>query len=157
VRLYGDPRVAGALFPGRLGGPRTAAGARELLREQIDQWDENGFDLWWWRCRASGELVARGGLRRTIVAGREEVEVGWAVSPDHWGKGVATELAGASIAYAFGPLGLREVVSFTLAGNRASQRVMEKSGMRLEGRIEHVGLPHLLYRLDAEAALAARP
>jgi RimJ/RimL family protein N-acetyltransferase len=44
-------------------------------------------------------------------------------------------------------------VSFTLTTNRASQRVMEKAGLGFDRRIEHAGLPHLLYRLSAPDAL----
>ncbi len=142
--------MARALFPDHLGGPRTPAGARELLAKQIERWERDGFGLWWWRERSTEALVARGGLQRTVVAGREEVEIGWAVAPERWGEGIATELALASIEVAFTQLGLENVVSFTLTANRASQRVMEKAGLSFERRIQHAGLPHVLYRLRAD-------
>jgi ribosomal-protein-alanine N-acetyltransferase len=84
-----------------------------------------------------------------VVSGHEAIEVGWAVAPDRWGEGIATELARASIELAFAEFDLDEVVSFTLTTNRASQRVMEKAGLGFERRIEHAGLPHVLYRLRA--------
>jgi len=80
------------------------------------------------------------------------VEIGWTVDPDRWGQGLATELGAASVAHAFGPLGLAEVVSFTLIENRASRRVMEKLGFAYEGETEYAGLPHVLYRLSAASA-----
>ena len=86
------------------------------------------------------------------MGGRDEVEIGWAVVPDRWGQGLATELGAASVAHAFGPLGLAEVVSFTLVDNRASRRVMEKLGFAYEDEIEYAGLPHVLYRLSAASA-----
>ena len=60
---------------------------------------------------------------------------------------LATELGAVSVAHAFGPLGLADVVSFTLVENRASRRVMEKLGFEYEREVEHAGLPHVLYRL----------
>ena len=61
-------------------------------------------------------------------------ELGWLVAPQHQGQGLATEAARALLDLCFGPLGLRRVVASTLEDNRASARVMEKLGMRLETR-----------------------
>jgi RimJ/RimL family protein N-acetyltransferase len=49
------------------------------------------------------------------------------------GRGLATEAAGAAIAYAFDVLGVDEVVAYTSPGNAASLRVMEKLGMTVRG------------------------
>ena len=43
-------------------------------------------------------------------------------------------------------LGLEEVVGFTAVGNHASQRVLEKAGMRFEAIFQYAGLPHWLGR-----------
>jgi RimJ/RimL family protein N-acetyltransferase len=80
------------------------------------------------------------------IAGREEVEIGWAVAPERWGEGLATELGAASIAVAFGPLGLVDVVPFARPDNVASRRVMEKLGFSFEGDTVCKGMPHVLYR-----------
>jgi RimJ/RimL family protein N-acetyltransferase len=44
-------------------------------------------------------------------------------------------------------LGLPEVVGFTMTTNIASQRVLEKAGLRFERVLEHAGLPHWFGRL----------
>ena len=84
------------------------------------------------------------------------VEIGWRLAAEHWGRGYATEAAGAALAYGFERLGLSEIVSFTTGANVRSRRVMEKLGMRRlpaddflhplipEG---HPLRPHVLYRL----------
>ena len=78
-----------------------------------------------------------------------------------WGKGLATEGAREVVRYAFGVLGLAEVVSFTVPGNIRSRRVMEKLGMThdIVDDFNHPKLPeghvlqrHVLYRLKAAAA-----
>ena len=86
------------------------------------------------------------------MAGRDEVEIGWTVVSERWNQGLATELGAASIDVAFGPLALRDVVSFTLPDNVASRRVMEKLGFAYERDTVHAGLPHVLYRLSAASA-----
>jgi [ribosomal protein S5]-alanine N-acetyltransferase len=100
----------------------------------------------------TGAFVARGGPHRTHVARRDEVEIGWTVVPERWKQGLATELGAASVDVAFGPLGLGDVVSYTLPDNVASRRVMEKLGFVYERDTVHAGLPHVLYRLSASSA-----
>jgi RimJ/RimL family protein N-acetyltransferase len=102
--------------------------------------------MWLLRDRETGEAVGRGGLQYTYTAGLNDVEAGWAIVPERWGQGLATELAQACVEVAFDQLDLLEIVAFTLPTNLASRRVMEKSGFVYERDIIHVGLPHVLYR-----------
>lgn len=60
-------------------------------------------------------------------------EIAFLVAPAHWGEGIATEAAGAVLAYAFGDRGLAKVVGRADERNLASVRVMEKLGMTREG------------------------
>ena len=147
IALLGDPRVGATL-----GGVATPADVDAQIARMTRHWEDHGFGWYAFLDRGSGALVARGGPQATHVAGRDEVEIGWTVDPDRWGQGLATELGAASVAHAFGPLGLAEVVSFTLTDNRASRRVMEKLGFAYEGETEYAGLPHVLYRLSAASA-----
>jgi RimJ/RimL family protein N-acetyltransferase len=139
-----DPRVRKTLWPHRQ--PPTEADVAASLKLGIDHWDRHGFGLWLLRDRATGEMVGRGGLQHTFVADLHEVEAGWAIVPERWGQGLATELAFACVETAFGELGLREIIAFALPENVASRRVMEKTGFRYEREIMHVELPHVLYR-----------
>ena len=93
---------------------------------------------------ANSKAVA--GLNTTRVAGEQAVELAWALVGTAHGRGLATEAALAAVAEAR-TLGLPEVVSFTLPGNVASRRVMEKAGLEFDRDITHGGLPHVLYRL----------
>ena len=131
-----------------------AASAAALTRD-IGHWDTHRFGLWIMRDRVSGELVGRGGLIHTIVAGSGAVEVGWAVKRERWGEGLATEMARTALGLAGEELGLDEVVSMTLPGNVASRRVMEKIGLRFDRDIDHRGLAHVLYRGPTGIAAAS--
>lgn len=144
IALLGDERV-GATLGGALGPDAVDA----HIAAMAAHWDEHGFGWYAFLDRETGALVARGGPHRARVEGREEVEIGWTVAPDRWGRGLATELGTASVTLAFGPLGLADVVSYALPGNRASRSVMEKLGFAYERDIVHAGLAHVLYRLRA--------
>jgi ribosomal-protein-alanine N-acetyltransferase len=147
IALLGDPRVGATL-----GGVADAAAVDRHIADMAAHWDAHGFGWYAFLDRGTGALIARGGPHRCHVAGSDEVEIGWAVVPERWSQGVATELGAASIAVAFGPLGLPDVVSFTLPTNVASRRVMEKLGFAFERETDYKGWPHVLYRLSASSA-----
>jgi RimJ/RimL family protein N-acetyltransferase len=84
------------------------------------------------------------------------VEIGWRLSAEHWGQGLATEGAREIVRFAFGQLRLEDLVSFTVPSNWRSRRVMEKLGMTHNPAddFDHPNLPeehalrrHVLYRL----------
>jgi len=55
--------------------------------------------------------------------------------PDEWGKGYASEAARRVLAFAFEELDAHRVIAFCDAENRASERVMQKLGMRREAHM----------------------
>ncbi len=132
-------------WPDHLGGARTREQVRELLNGQAAGQVVDGFALWWWRERETGELVGQVGLNRTEVEDEPVVEVGWSIRPERWGEGLATEAARASLSWGFELARLDEIVSFTLPQNAASRRVMEKLGMSHRRDFKRHGLPHVLY------------
>ncbi|MDQ7992500.1 MAG: GNAT family protein [Propionicimonas sp.] len=69
-----------------------------------------------------------------VQAGRQQCEVGWVLDPAVQGRGLGTELARELLAIAFDGLGVRRVVALCFADNTASWKVMQKLGMRQEGR-----------------------
>jgi ribosomal-protein-alanine N-acetyltransferase len=148
--LMGEPEVAATLWPAHLGGPRTPEQAAEFLEADIRHWDEAGFGPWAFFEAGGGRFVGRGGLERTTVGGRPSVEASYALRRDAWGRGFATEMAVAAVERAR-QLGLPEVVGFTMTTNLASQRVLERAGLRFERVLEHAGLPHRFGRLTLAA------
>jgi RimJ/RimL family protein N-acetyltransferase len=146
ARLHGDPRVGATL-----GGVRSRDQVADELAAHERHWAEHGFGYWAVFDAATDEFVGRGGLHRCRVGGRDEVEIGWAVLPERWGQGIATQIARMAAATAFDEHALPDVVAFTLPDNLASRRVMEKAGFAYEREVQHAGLPHVLYRLRAGA------
>ena len=142
--LLRDPHVSATLWPGE--SPPSEAQLLHILADKLEHWERYGFGLWLLRDRATGMMVGRGGLQHTAIGGNREVEAGWAIVPELWGQGLATELAHACTRVAFGPLDLDQIVAFALPTNIASRRVMEKSGFVHEGDVVYRGLEHVLYR-----------
>ena len=145
--LLSDRRVAEWLWPH--GGP-TEQDLIEGTQQKEEHWERYGFGVWLVRDHGTGEPIGWGGMQWTNVADLNEVEVAWAIKPERWGQGLATEMAQAAISSAFGPLGLQELIAFTLPDNVASRRVMEKTGFVYDSEIVHALLPHVLYRRRAE-------
>ncbi|HYB28553.1 MAG TPA: GNAT family N-acetyltransferase [Solirubrobacteraceae bacterium] len=144
LRLLLDPRVSATLWP-RRESPNEAE-ILDGVAAKVEHWERHGFGMWLLRDRQTGEMVGRGGLQYTYTARLNDVEAGWAIVPERWGQGLATELAHACVEVGFEQLGLLEIIAFTQPTNAGSRRVMEKAGFEYDRDIIHAGLPHVLYR-----------
>ena len=133
-----------------LAGVRSDEETQRFLDKELEHWERYGFGWWVFRDRVDGQFVGRGGLRKTLVGGNDGVELAYGLMSEFWGKGLATEMAEASLKVAFSQLGLADVVCFTMTTNRASQRVMEKVGFKYERDFVRADLPHVFYRLTAD-------
>jgi RimJ/RimL family protein N-acetyltransferase len=150
----------GSAKPGRGQAERQA-------RFMGDSWRLHGVHKWIAYDRTSGEVVGRGGLSRTpvdddwgqvyaflpdeawvraphesrrpFVAHAHWLEIGWALRGAFWGRGYASEIGRAGLAYAFDVLGVRAVVSCTARRNVRSRAVMQRIGMRYAGEIRTRG------------------
>ena len=108
--------------------------------------------------RATGALVGDGGLH-PLGGDGPDVELGYTLARSAWGRGYATELGRALVAYAFDVLGVPRVVAQVEPANAASRHVLEKLGMTRARERTAYGRPHLLYDgrgYAARCAAAAR-
>jgi ribosomal-protein-alanine N-acetyltransferase len=62
-------------------------------------------------------------------------EIGYELHPDFWGKGLMTEAVRAVVACGHEVFRLNRIDAWTLPGNVASDRVLEKAGFRHEGTL----------------------
>lgn len=84
--------------------------------------------------RTSRALIGSCGVRLEW-AGVHEGDIGFELDPEHWGQGYASEAARAMVGFGFSQLGLHRIWARCLADNDRSARVLERLGMRLEGRL----------------------
>jgi ribosomal-protein-alanine N-acetyltransferase len=80
--------------------------------------------------RATGRIAGLSGLQP--MGTTADVEIGWWVMRDRWGRGLGTEAGAGALRHAWETLGLRRVTAVALPANRASIHIMEKLGMRYE-------------------------
>jgi RimJ/RimL family protein N-acetyltransferase len=89
-----------------------------------------GFGFWATEERASDRFVGWFHLRPPDPDEPLDVELGYRLRRDVWGRGYAVEGSRALIAKAFTELGARRVNAETMAVHTASRRVMERAGLR---------------------------
>jgi ribosomal-protein-alanine N-acetyltransferase len=81
----------------------------------------------------------RGAIGLTLADMHKHAELGYWIGVQFWGRGYATEAASAVVEFGFGTLHLHRICAHHFAGNTASRRVLEKIGMRHEGRFrQHI-------------------
>jgi [ribosomal protein S5]-alanine N-acetyltransferase len=150
-RLWSHPEVAVWLRPAGLSGPFTLAECEAIVARKVAHWTAHDFGISFaWE----GETcVGLSIIQHSVVNGRSEVEIGWTVARECWGRGIATYLGQDALAVA-SSLGLHRVVAFTRTDNAASRRVMEKLGLCHERDFQHGGLAHVLYGASPTAASA---
>ncbi|MGD0710717.1 MAG: GNAT family protein [Bacteroidales bacterium] len=67
---------------------------------------------------------------------RKNAEMGYWLAEPYWGKGIITEAIKHMIAYGFRTWDIDRIFARPFSTNKASQRVLEKAGMKLEVRFE---------------------
>src|SRR5918996_734575 len=124
----------------------------------VAHWTLEGFGLWAVEDRITGRFLGRIGLTRQVDfhEDRAQVEVGWTLAPDVWGRGLATEGARAALAHGFDELGLDRIISLTVPDNARSRRVMERCGLTHRGDTSFRDLHHVWYAIDRAAWLERR-
>ena len=115
---------------------RSGADVRSLVQTFLGQQREEPrgrFQLIM-ALKETEELIGNCGMRRKPY-NHWEGDIGYELAPEFWGNGYATEAALAMVEFGFRELKLHRVSSWCIANNRASARVLEKAGLRLEGRL----------------------
>jgi len=84
--------------------------------------------------KSGQQLIGNCGIRME-AADAHEGDIGYELSPQHWGCGYATEAARAIVEYGFTQLRLHRIWSWCIAENAGSAGVLQKLGMQAEGRL----------------------
>ncbi|HEY8600477.1 MAG TPA: GNAT family protein [Thermomicrobiales bacterium] len=118
---------------------RTAGEARDFVQIFLDQQaarPRHKFQLAV-TTRADGQMIGNCGIR-LAAPGARVGDIGYELAPDRWGRGYATEAAGAILAFGFTELGLHRVWASCVADNAASAHVLMKLGLRREAHLREV-------------------
>lgn len=150
--INGDPRVGDWL-----GGAITREQCDALIDRINAQIAADGFGFWAAERKADGRLIGMVGLRRNANPPAPiALELGWRLSPDAQGTGLATEGALAARDWGFANLKTLEILAWTAATNVRSQAVMRRIGMTHDPSRDfiHTGLaeghplrPHVVFAM----------
>ena len=148
-RVNADPRFTRFLNPG--GGAYPPGWTADKIARMRADWDRNGWGAWAVETLADDRLVGRVGFQYHRLW-PDDVELGWGVDPDLWGRGYATEAAAAALRFGFERAGFPRVVSILHPENVASIRVAEKIGERPHANVAWApgGVDLLVYALGRD-------
>jgi [ribosomal protein S5]-alanine N-acetyltransferase len=134
VNLWTDPDVTRFM-----GGPREIANLREYLVKTAENPLAQPFDLWPLEEKCGGELVGHCGVIDKEVDNLTEYELVYVLAKNAWGKGYASEIGRALLAYAYHYRHINRLVALVDPGNIASEKVAVKLGMHFEKEIIRPG------------------
>ncbi|WP_121352435.1 GNAT family N-acetyltransferase [Flavisolibacter nicotianae] len=128
-------------------------------KEQIDhviafirqQYLDYGIGRWAIVDKNTKEFIGWTGLKwvtELTNKHRNYYDLGYRLRKNFWGKGIATETAIASLAYAFDSLQATEVYAMAACENKGSTNVLAKVGLSLLETFDFDGIKHNWYRID---------
>lgn len=145
---WSDPETM--KYIGHSGEPWTREVVEQRLAQAIERQRISGFCFWVVERRDTGMIIGQGGLVPVANKG-PEIELGYRLGREHWGKGYATEIARASARYAFQSLGLDRLIAVTYPENIGSRRVLVNAGFEEMGLTDrYYDITCMLYELTKE-------
>lgn len=111
----------------------------DIIHFVQQQYIDNGMGRWTILLKESGEYLGWSGLKLLTEETNSMiniVDVGYRLSPVHWGKGYATESSLAALEYGFEHLHLSKIYASAHRENKASQHVLKKIGMQISGEYD---------------------
>ncbi|QDV61158.1 GNAT family N-acetyltransferase [Crateriforma conspicua] len=111
--------------------------------ECYTDFERYGFGRWACVEKQSGRVIGFCGLK--YLPDLDEVDVGYRLMPEFWGRGFATEACAACLEFGFRILQLKEIIAMVMPANAASIGVVRKCGMRCEGEVSYEGIPVLRF------------
>jgi RimJ/RimL family protein N-acetyltransferase len=144
----------------RLGGVKSIEDVTAAFARMLDNGADGELPFLVVTLKSDGTALGKCGLARISETGapRElagDVQIGWSLSADHWGRGYAREAAESILAHAFAHLGLPTVYGQTSASNTPSWGLMRRLGMTRVAELDYADPdfppednPTMVWRLD---------
>lgn len=137
-----DPSVMRYSLRGVLSEAQTA----EFVEWCAGLYRERGYGPWALVEKESEALAGFCGLSPELIEGIEEVQVGYRLAPQFWGRGLAAEAVAAVLILGFQRFSLPEIAAIVEPEHTASVRVLEKSGFKSFERKRFHGRDVRVYR-----------
>ena len=123
-------------------------GGQPYAEEEVDEWFTRQARQLAERDVCMGALIEKTTGRLVGIAGTQplgttgNLEIGWWLARDVWGRGYATEAGGAAMRHVLETLGHKRVVAIIHPDNDPSKRVVARLGMHYEARVTGEQLGH---------------
>ncbi|MCC7501866.1 MAG: GNAT family N-acetyltransferase [Flavobacteriales bacterium] len=127
--LRQDPRTME-----HIGRPRSTslADAEDLIRRTENDRANNQGISWGMALHERPEIIGTIGYYR-LKLDHHRGEIGYLLSPDHWGKGLMSEALKAAVACGFERFHFHSIEAVTDPRNTRSRTLLERNGFLLEG------------------------
>jgi len=143
IRLRSDDEVIKYLGGRKLQNPEAIT---KRMQFYISCYEKFGFGMCALVWKETGEMFGWSGIQP--LDGTAEIEVGYGMTKEFWGKGIGYECAMAWLEYGFNTAGLERIVAVASPENTGSWRIMEKCGMRYEKTETHYGMECVFYQIS---------
>ena len=134
-----------------LGGTKlqTPAFIEKRLNNYLEYYEKYGFGICAMIWKETGENIGWSGLGPLENSG--EIELGYGMKKEFWRRGIGFECAQGWLKYGFETANLERIVAVANEENKGSWRIMEKCGMKHEGKKFHYGMDLVFYAIDRES------
>jgi ribosomal-protein-alanine N-acetyltransferase len=111
---------------------RTLADTKSFLKHVLFQYEKGIPASWGIVLKENDKLIGTGGYLWWSTE-HSKAEVGYVISDKYWNKGYMTEALKKILQFGFETMNLERIEARCFIKNTASERVMQKCGMKLEG------------------------
>lgn len=99
-------------------------------------YDEGTGIRWGITLKDSGKVIGSCGFLNMLKK-HCRAEIGYELSKDYWGKGIASEALEAVVKYGYDQFQLERIEALIEPANLASQKLVERQGFKKEGLLRH--------------------
>ena len=132
-------------------GVKTRSQTADFLDLVIDYYRQYNYSLYAVIFKETNQLIGFCGLLPWKLEHRSEIEIGYRLAKEYWGKGLATEAAIATRDYGWSKLNMDKLYCLIEPKNKRSIRVAEKLGMKYEKNIFFHNLDVKIYSVSRES------
>ena len=121
-------------------------GSKDFFEKILTDYEERPGLGRWGMFSKDGNIFV-GSFAVIPVHDTDDIQLGYALLKENWGKGYASESAAACLKYGFEMLGLQTIVARAMHENLASVQVMKKIGMTYWKETECGEEPAVCYKI----------
>jgi len=144
-RVFADPEVV-RFMPRRDMTPLQRA--ERAFNNYNRLWEERGIGGWIITDKHAGNFI--GSIEIEYLDDTDEYELGYCLSREYWGKGIATKAACAAVRFGFENANLERIIAVVVPENTASWKVLEHIGLVYEKNAHYYDLDVVYYAITRD-------